>query len=77
MENVPRERSDLPFKLMDELDDELIVKELQGQLPEVLTYHFKDKGQEVWGLSKAGVDEATSELAKQGEVIRELEINDQ
>ena len=65
----------LPFKLMDALDDQLIIAELEGRMPEILTYHFSDKGQEVWGLSKAGVDEATGELAKQGEVIRELELN--
>ena len=65
----------LPFRLMDALDDQLIISELEGRMPEVLTYHFTDKGQEVWGLSKAGVDEATGELAKQGEVIRELELN--
>lgn len=29
----------------------------------------------MWGLSKAGVDEAKGELAKKGEVIRELEVN--
>jgi hypothetical protein len=65
----------LPFKLMDALDDQLIIAELEGRMPEILTYHFSDKGQEVWGLSKAGVDEATCELAKQGEVIREVELN--
>jgi hypothetical protein len=65
----------LPFRIMDALDDELIIAELEGRMPEVLTYHFTDKGQEVWGLSKAGVDEATGELAKQGEVIREIELD--
>ena len=64
----------LPFKLMDALDDQLIIAELEGRMPEILTYHFSDKGQEVWGLSKAGVDEATGELSKQGEVIREMEL---
>ena len=64
-----------PFVLMDKLDDDMIVQELEGRMPEVLTYHFSDKGQEVWGLSKAGVDEAKGELAKKGEVIRELDVN--
>jgi hypothetical protein len=74
-EQALQKRDDsLPFKLMDALDDQLIIAELEGRMPEVLTYHFSDKGQEVWGLSKAGVDEATGELAKQGEVIRELEL---
>ena len=64
-----------PFVLMDRLDDKLIIEELEARMPDVLTYHFKQKGQEVWGLSKAGVDEAKSELAKKGEVIRELEVD--
>ena len=65
-----------PFLLFDRLDDELIIKELEGQLPDVLTYHFKDEtGKEVWGISKAGVDEAKAELGKRGgEVIREMEV---
>jgi len=64
-----------PFVIMDRLDDELIVQELQGKLPQVLTYHFTQDGKETWGLSKSGVDEATNQLAKGGEVIRELEMN--
>ena len=64
----------LPFKLMDALDDQLIIAELEGRMPEILTYHFNDGSKEVWGLSKAGVDEATGELARQGEVIREMEL---
>jgi hypothetical protein len=71
---VTRDES-LPFKLMDALDDQLIIAELEGRMPEILTYHFSDRGQEVWGLSKAGVDEATCELSKQGEVIREIELS--
>lgn len=65
----------LPFLLFDKLDDDLIIKELEGKLPEILSYHFSQDGKEVWGLSKAGVDEATAELARtRGEVIRELEV---
>jgi len=72
---IEKRDDSLPFRLMDALDDQLIIAELEGRMPEILTYHFSDKGQEVWGLSKAGVDEATGELSKQGEVIRELELN--
>ena len=75
MENVPAQKNEsLPFVIMDKLDDQLIIKELEGQLPEILTYHYSDKGQEIWGLSKAGVDEARAELAKKGECLRELEM---
>ncbi|HAX98971.1 MAG TPA: hypothetical protein DCY12_08845 [Candidatus Atribacteria bacterium] len=63
-----------PFWLMDRLDDELIKAELEGKLPDVLTYHFQDGGKEIWGLSKAGVDEAKAELAKKGEVLRVLDV---
>lgn len=78
-ENLPVkvEADAMPFWLMDRLDDELIVQELEGRLPAVLTYHFTDRatGKEIWGVSKSGVDEATAELAMKGEVIREVEVN--
>lgn len=64
-----------PFQIMDRLDDALIIEELEGRLPGILTYHFNDGKQEVWGLSKAGVDECKTELAKKGEVLRELEAH--
>lgn len=67
--------TDIVFRLMDTLDDKQIIEQLEGRLPEVLTYHFKDRGDEVWGLSKNGVDECRSEMAKKGEVIRELECD--
>lgn len=72
-EMVKREEFNV-FSLFDRLDDSLIIQELEGRLPEVLTYHYQDKGQDVWGLSKSGVDEASNELAKKGEVIREVDL---
>jgi len=74
-EEMAKYDSSLPFVLFDRLDDDLIIKELEGRLPGVLTYHFNQDGQELWGLSKSGVDECSNELAKKGEVIRELECN--
>jgi len=74
-EEVAKYDSSLPFVLFDRLDDDLIIKELEGRLPGVLTYHFNQDGQELWGLSKSGVDECSNELAKKGEVIREIECN--
>jgi len=64
------------FSIMDQLDDKLIIGELEGKLPDVLTYHFTDRtrNKEIWGLSKSGVDEASGELAKKGEVIREIDL---
>ena len=75
MEEVAKREEFNVFSLFDRLDDDLIIQELEGRLPEVLTYHFSDKGKEIWGLSKSGVDESTNELAKKGEVIRELDLN--
>lgn len=80
MENLPmKSDASLPFVIMDAMDDALIIAELEGRLPDILTYHFEGKNEKgevtvIWGLSKIGVDEATSELAKGGEVIRELEL---
>lgn len=64
-----------PFTAMDKLDDEAIVAELQGQIVDTLAYQFEKDGQTITGLSKAGVDAVCREMAKQGEVIRELELN--
>ena len=75
MSEAIEKKEQLPYLLMDKLDDDLIKQELEGKLPTVLTYHFKDKGQEIWGLSKAGVDECKNSLAKRGEVIREIECS--
>jgi hypothetical protein len=65
----------LPFMLFDRLDDDIIKAELEGKIPTVLTYHFNQDGKEVWGISKAGVDEAVREMAKRGEVIREMSLD--
>ncbi|NPV80704.1 MAG: hypothetical protein HPY52_10590 [Firmicutes bacterium] len=64
-----------PFVAMDSLDDEAIIAELQGQTVKALVYEFKQDSQIVCGLSKAGVDAVVREMAKQGEVLRELELN--
>lgn len=64
-----------PFVAMDKLDEELIIAELQGQQVDTLVYQFENQGRVVTGLSKAGVDAVCREMAKQGEVIRELELN--
>jgi len=74
-EEIVKKEEFSPFVIMDKLDDELIIAELEGKVLDTLVYHYKDKGQELWGLSKAGVDEATGELAKRGEVIREVDVD--
>ncbi|HET9985321.1 MAG TPA: hypothetical protein VFQ38_17100, partial [Longimicrobiales bacterium] len=60
-----------PFVLMDRMDDEAILAELEGLVADTLVYHYRDGGRDVWGLAKAGVDEACAHLANQGYVIRE------
>lgn len=62
-----------PFAAMDRLDDEAILAELEGRVMKALVYSFNQGGQTVTGLSKAGVDATVREMAKQHEVIRELE----
>jgi hypothetical protein len=57
---------------MDRLDDDVIRKELEGIASDELVYVIKDeKGKEVVGLSKVGIDESCNILAHKGEVIRE------
>lgn len=63
-----------PFQMMDRFDEEALNKELQGRVADELVYVIKDRGQEVVGLSKAGVDECCMALVEQGQVIREDEI---
>lgn len=65
-----------PFVLMDRADDELILQELKGRVADVLAYRFTDsEGNVIEGLSKKGVDTCCREMAKHGEVLRELEMN--
>lgn len=64
-----------PFQAMDRLDDEAIVAELEGRVIGVLVYEYRQDQQMVRGLSKAGVDAVCREMAKQGEVLRELSLD--
>lgn len=68
-------RGDDPFSLMDTLDDKAIIAELEGRVVDTWVYHFSQDKQDIWGLSKVGVDAACREMAKLGEVIREIEVN--
>lgn len=58
------------FESFELADEEMILHELAGRVTDKYVYTFKEKGQEVTGLSKAGTDWAVREYAKQGEVIR-------
>jgi hypothetical protein len=63
-----------PFQLMDRLDEEALRKELEGVATTELVYVIREAGQEVIGLSKAGVDECCMALVSQGQVIREEDL---
>jgi hypothetical protein len=63
-----------PFQLMDRMDEEAFRKELEGVAVTDLVYVVREGGQEVVGLSKAGVDECCMALVAQGQVIREEDL---
>lgn len=63
-----------PFQLMDRMDEEALRKELEGVAVTDLVYVVREGGQEVVGLSKAGVDECCMALVAQGQVIREEDL---
>ncbi len=64
-----------PFDLMEALDDEAIMAELKGAAIKTYVYSFDQDGHKVTGLSKSGVDAAVAQMAKQGEVIREMNVD--
>jgi hypothetical protein len=59
---------------MDRMDEEALRKELEGVAVTDLVYVVREGGQEVVGLSKAGVDECCMALVAQGQVIREEDL---
>jgi hypothetical protein len=63
-----------PFQLMDRMDEEALLKELEGVASTDLVYVVREGGQEVVGLSKTGVDECCMALVSQGQVIREEDL---
>jgi hypothetical protein len=63
-----------PFQLMDRMDEEALLKELDGVASTELVYVVREGGQEVVGLSKTGVDECCMALVSQGQVIREEDL---
>jgi hypothetical protein len=79
MSNLPAVRQDQPvdvFAVMDRLDDEIIQAELENRMVSTWVYSFKgDNGQQQMGLSKKGVDEACTEMAKKGHLIEEEDIS--
>jgi len=64
------DESALALITFDGLDDDLIVAELQGRAVSTWAYRFSQDGQEVTGLSIAGVEQACRESGRHGEAIR-------
>jgi hypothetical protein len=63
------------FAIMDKLDDEIILAELENRVVSTWVYSFPGQdGKTQTGLSKRGVDEACTEMAKKGHVIEEDSI---
>jgi len=63
-----------PFHIMDLLDEQAFLEELKGRIGDKWVYSFYQDGEKKTGLSKIGVDACCREMAKAGEVIRELDV---
>jgi len=63
-----------PYQVMDLLDEQAFLEELKGRVANEWVYTFFQDGQKVTGLSKVGVDACCREMAKAGEIIRELDV---
>ena len=60
--------------IFDQMDDQMIINEMKGQLSTKFVYSFEVSGQKVTGLSKAGVADAWRRRANHfGEVARVME----
>jgi len=59
------------YQVFDALDDEQIVAEIEGRITQAWVY---DAGGKI-GISKKGVDQCTLEMAKQGWVFNELNVD--
>ncbi len=62
------------FKKFDELDDSLVLAEVDKKIGETWVYHFKQKGHDIWGLAKEGVDQCAIAMSNQGIALREGKV---
>ena len=64
-----------PYQIMDRMDDNIIEAELENRIIDTWVYSFTGSdGRQQTGLSKVGVDASCTEMAKQGNVIREGKV---
>lgn len=77
MSNLPavvKQECDV-FAIMDKMDDDIIQAELENRVVSTWVYSFQgQEGKQQTGLSKKGVDEACTEMAKQGHLIEEEDL---
>lgn len=62
------------FKKFDELDDSLVLAEVDKKVGEVWVYRFNQKGHDIWGLAKEGVDQCAIAMGNKGIALREGKV---
>ena len=63
-----------PYLLFDRADDEGIIARIRGAALKRYVYHFKQGGQEIYGLGIDGAEACKRELARTGEVLEEDDV---
>lgn len=63
-----------PYLLFDRADDEGIIARVRGAALKRYVYHFKQGGQEIYGLGIDGAEACKRELARTGEVLEEDDV---
>lgn len=63
-----------PYLLFDRADDEGIIARIRGAALKRYVYHFKQGGQEIYGLGIDGAEACKRELARAGEVLEEDDV---
>lgn len=64
--HVPRDTPIAVYQAMDKADEDLIIREIAGDLVETMAYEFSVSGKKARGLSIVGVNHAVREMAKRG-----------
>jgi hypothetical protein len=62
------------FAKFDQLDDQAVIKEIEGRVVDAWVYHFPMDGKDIWGIGKEGVDQCALHLSKKGYALREENV---
>ena len=73
-ETVSTVSSHAAYLAFDRADDALIAERLKGRSLSAMVYHFKQQGQDVYGLGVDGAEACKREMAKNGEIIDEESV---